>query len=451
LGASVKGRVIALHARIGHELNREVVMPELQSATPRRLGWRTLQPALVALLVLCPAAVLPAQEAPQVAELTGSLTTEQGVRVLRLWGTPFQQGYTHGSLLGDRILELAEAVLLDPHVMPDVRMYESMIRDRMLPSFDLSGEQRDELLGMVRGMTDRLGAKGMTLRRLKRPLDDQDLLALNTVADWNPSACSSFAAWGSMTEGGETIVARNLDYFDLPGLREDHVLIVRLASDDSKKRWVSLAWPGIIGAYTAMNEEGVVVAMHDVVAAKVMDMGLTPRSFVLRDIMETVGAGGAIEQAEKLLRSRRAFRGNNFLVAGPFDGKTQPAAVFEYDGDLENSGGVTVRRAGEAINESPPDSVLCTNHYRLRRPPGGTCSRYESIRSALQSANGGGALDVKAAWSIIESAAVKGTMHTLVAQPNKRALELGLAAPNANACETERVGFTLEQLFAQPE
>lgn len=413
--------------------------------------FRSRLSVLLILLGLFPAPILRAQEAPQLAEVKGSLTTEQGVRVLRLWGTPFEQGYAHGNLLGERILQLTEAVLFDPHLMPDPRMYEAQVRERLLASFETTAEQRDELLGIIRGMTDRLGAKAMRLKRIKRPLDERDLLALNTIADWNPSGCSSFAAWGSMTPDGETIVARNLDYLDLPGLREDHVVIVRLPSDESKKRWVSLAWPGIIGAYTAMNEDGVVVAMHDVVAEKVMVPGLYPRSFVLRDIMETATAGDAVERAEKLLRSRRTFRGNNFLVAAPFDGKTQPAAVFEYDGDQENGGGVTVRRAGEAINESPPDSVLCTNHYRLRRPPGGTCSRYESIRSALQSANGGNALDAKAAWSIIESAAVKGTMHTLVAQPNQRALELGLAAPNANACETDRVGFTLKQLFARQE
>ena len=54
-------------------------------------------------LVVIAAAVLswppaaPARAEP--TNLTGSLSTIGGVRVLKLWGSPYEQGYAHGHLL----------------------------------------------------------------------------------------------------------------------------------------------------------------------------------------------------------------------------------------------------------------------------------------------------------------------------------------------------------------
>ncbi|MCH7814679.1 MAG: hypothetical protein IID40_11740, partial [Planctomycetes bacterium] len=62
----------------------------------RTLAWS------IAGLTLLSVAGASAPAAPP--EITGSLETVQGVRVLKLWGTPQQRGFAHGYLLGADLL-----------------------------------------------------------------------------------------------------------------------------------------------------------------------------------------------------------------------------------------------------------------------------------------------------------------------------------------------------------
>src|SRR5690606_32399927 len=54
-------------------------------------------------------------ETPPLAidDLHGELLTIDGIRILRLWGTPAQMGHAHGFLLRDSILEVVDGYALD--------------------------------------------------------------------------------------------------------------------------------------------------------------------------------------------------------------------------------------------------------------------------------------------------------------------------------------------------
>jgi hypothetical protein len=415
----------------------------------RRAAFRSKQAFAIcaAALVLLPAAA-SLGESTASRKVTGELEVHDGVRVLRVWGTPYEQGYAHGYLLADNLVGFFEDVILHERVMPDPRMYETMVRGGLLRMMSFSVEERSELEGMLAGMTDKLGADGIMLKRLGRPLDVDDLKALNTIADWNPSACSSFAAWGPASADGEMVVARNLDYFDLPHVREQHLIIARCQKDPLRKRTASICWPGLIGAYTAMNEDGVFMAMHDAPAGKMTQgSNLIPRSLVIRHILETVQAEQATGQALRILRDSPAFRGNNFLLAAPFTGQAQPAVVFEYDGHEEKDGGVTMRTPQAAVNLTPPYTIACTNHYRLRSEAA-QCNRYETIVERLKKLNPpSGKVDADAAFNIISGTAVTGTLHTAIALPNERVLIMRFASEGKNATENPPLRLDLAKLL----
>jgi hypothetical protein len=410
------------------------------SVTCALAAWMTLLTTLVPV-------VAQTDTAPSI---TGSLTTDQGVRVLRLWGTPYQQGYAHGYLLGEHIIGFLEKVLFDPRLMSDPHLYESMIRGALMPKMQFSTAETEELSGLLDGMKARLGHDQLVLQRVRRPLDLEDLKAINTLADWCPTACSSFAAWGRFTPDGQTIVARNLDYFDLSGIIEQQLLVVYLDPPPGKKKFVCIGWPSLIGVYTAMNEDGVVVATHDAPAFKSIGAErLSPRSLVLREVVETATAEDTARQAADVLRQHQAFRGNNFLVAAPFRGQTDPAVVLEYDGDTSRDGGATLRMPGCLANGSPSETIVCTNHYRLRAEPVGECRRYEAIRARLADWPADHRLDYPAALDIVKSAAVSGTVHTLIAFPNRKEFYVHLATPTANATQCAGVRLRLADLWAR--
>lgn len=402
-------------------------------------------PLLVLLVALAP--LLPAARAEQTPQpVGGTLTDQQGVRVLRLHGDAYERGYAHGSLLGDQICQLAVGVLVSPQVWPDVRFYEQTVHARLVPMFRFSPDQQRELEGMLAGVRARVGDDAMRIAALERDIDLGDLKAINVFADIQNGGCTSFAAWGPATRDGGTIVGRNLDFNRLPGLAAMQLLIVRAATPDGGKAWLTVAWPGMIGGYTALNADGVFTAMHDVrVPTNFAAAPFVPRALAIRAIMEKAAPEAAVEQAAELLRASPAFCGNNFLVAAPFRGQDVPAGVLEYDGQTDRDSGASLRTAAWKDNLLPPHTVACTNHYRLRAAPT-ECNRYGKVRALLLE-HPTGEMDLALARKIEASAAVGMTLHTMAANLNARELTLSFGTEEKNASETPSARFTLKELF----
>ncbi len=376
---------------------------------------------------------------------TGSLSQEKGVSVLRLWGTPRQQGHAQGKLFGRQIAEVLRLLFDSPMIFKDPKQYEVDIRQGLLKTFELTASEQAEITGMLAGIRETVGDDGLKFERLGRKMDETDLIAINTLADWIPGGCSSFVAWGDMTADGGTVVGRNLDYFDLPGLKELHLIIVRDVGGEDASGWISIAWPGLIGAYTAINEHGVVVAMHDVEVAPTQPTSRRrPRSLALRQIVESTDASNAIEVAKRILLACPGTRGNNFLVATPAVKGRQAAVVFEYDGNANSSNGVTVRRP-ESQTEKTATFIACTNHYRSRANGDNSCQRYSGIVKALSAPNT--SINSEAAWKIMKEVAMGGTIHSMVALPNQGSLELKFATPQDHACTQPLKRFTIAELL----
>ncbi len=409
----------------------------------RRLAW-----LLVAAGVLGPILPALATEKQIDREITGVLKTENGVRVLRLWGDASQRGYAHGYLLGDCIKPLLERILLGELFWPSPQHYENGIRQIAPLKFRFTREQRAELDGMAAGIRDRLG-NDARFAAVDRELDVNDLIALNTLADWQAAGCSSFAAWGPATPEGQMVVGRNLDFFDVPGIDTEHLIIAYLTVPDGAARWVTLSWPGMIGVYTGMSERGVVVAEHDAPAPTDWSGGpFVPRTMATRAILERVTPEGLLEESTEILRASRTFCGNNFLVAGPYTGQKTPAVVFEYDMRTDLDGGVSIRKPGDEQNQLPPHTIACTNHYRTRGAIQ-ACGRYDTFKRMLTEKRLA-AIDVSRAEEIQGAVAVSGNVHTvhaMIALPNQRTLRVFFSTPQSQALARPGVSFALEDLL----
>jgi hypothetical protein len=385
-------------------------------------------------------------------QITGSLDTIQGVRVLKLWGTPDQRGFAHGYLLGRDIVEMFEGAVLSPEVLEDPRHYETEIRGKFLRQMRFNPERRAELEGMLRGTVEAVGVPATRLERLGRNLDVRDLLAMNCMADWYRLACSSFSAWGEAAADGGMITARNLDFLALPGLDTAHVIIVYLEPGGGKQPWVSVVWPGLIGAYTSMNADGVTIMMHDARGRANTHQGaFVPRSIALRDALESARGPTAVADVKRVLLTEPSVVGNDIHVSSPFSGQVHPAAVFEYDGDLSADGGVTTR-----FSTAPPlrNWLVCTNHYCLRQAPhepgADSIRRYTSIETALkQAGQQHRKIDLALAREIIAGVGVQTTFQSVVFLPNRKELYVSLARPGTPAHLVQPVAFRLADLLSK--
>jgi len=381
--------------------------------------------------------------------VTGSISTENGVRVLRLWGTDREQGYAHGYLLGRDIMDVVESVLLDERTLADPNAYEKMILGGVVAQMKFEEAYEQQLSGMLAGVKAAVGADGIQLRRLKRDLSVQDLKAINTLADWSQFFCSSVSVWGERTAGGEMITARNLDFATLKGLRERHVMIVYLQPGKDRERWVSVAWPSLIGAYSAMNEEGVTISIHDVAVAKPKQPAFVPRSIALREAIETASAATAVADVKAVLERSTVLCGNNVHVSSPFRGQSTPAAVFEYDGDEGREGGVTLRTSADGSEDST--SLLCTNHYRKRGEPA-SCSRFDALRrTTAEWQSSKQKVSAEAAFEAMKGVEQRNdrafTLQTIVYLPNRLELWLALATPDRTSAQSPIHKFRLAELL----
>lgn len=324
-----------------------------------------------------------------------AISKVDGLRVLTLSGSARERGKTHGRALAGDIFKLIDELLKNEILSGGPEQYEAKL-PQVSMSMSIPPIYREELEGMLEGIKEARKNK-VRIKALKRDLKLEDLIALNALSDTAGFGCSSFGVWGEMSKGGDTIVARNLDWHYVPSVEKMQLVIVQKPDPDNNRLgWVSVAWPGQIGCLTGMNEEGVTVSIHDVNAGMPETMsGFTPRSLVLRDSIEHAHATSAEQDIMGVLKNHTVLVGSNIPVGVPFvEGMSfSPFMVFEYDGKRSMNGGVELNQADRmksaagAIEASSQLKTaqfgIATNHYCTRSEPS-PCGRFSTLEKSLK-------------------------------------------------------------------
>jgi hypothetical protein len=114
--------------------------------------------------------------------------------------------------------------------------------------------------------------------------------------------CTSFALTGAASADGHTMLARN---FDLEaGRRFDDDKAVFLVRMRDRLAYASVAWPGLIGVLTGMNEAGVALVVHGGRARTPRSQG-APIAATLREVLgearDTRGALAALARRDPMV------------------------------------------------------------------------------------------------------------------------------------------------------
>ena len=356
---------------------------------------------------------------PEGAHPFGEFHRVQGKGVLVLWGEPYQRGLAHGSLLAQGVLDMADTVCGSNLLLSDTKDYERVILP-MMDKFAFEADDAAELRGVLDGVRSKLGTDAR-LARLGRALTLADLKAYNTAGDWYRQACSSFAAWGGQAADGHVWVGRNFDFMPAKAFFSHQMIIVHRPAP-GKKAWASVTAPGMIGCLTGINQEGVFVSVHDVFKPlRPVDKDYSPRLLVLRRLIETCSARDLQAQALPILTARKAMFDNAILLAAPVADGTSPGLIFEYDSDPSQASSVTVRTPQDNEKELSQEMITCTNHFRKRAKPSGTCYRYPLMRQVLMAKTGRGQkVDFDIARKTMGAVRLPITVHTAIADLNTR-------------------------------
>jgi hypothetical protein len=415
------------------------------------------------LLCLTPA-VLAAQADAERAAAAGELVSIRGQRVLRLYGADARErGFAHGYLLAQDFVVCAEDALKSLPLFT-AEKYEQQLKPWATQRFVWDAEAAAEIEGLYAGLCARLGAEGLRSASLDRALRVEDLYALNAVADWFGPACSAFTAWGPLTEDGQVVHGRNLDFPLGPKALALQVVLAVSAlpargAHPARRAWAGVGWPGLVCVYSAMNAEGLVCCLHDANNVKRGGAreGFVARGLLLRRIVEALdpAAGDPADAAAKLAAERPTACGNLFHLSWPRAAaeqtKTTPAAVLEFD--AQDRGTLDGRTADAVAVRRMDDSrfLVLTNHYCVRQPPL-ECKRFEALTGALRGlARDGKKLGLADARKLLICSELSLVAHTLVFLPDDRSLSVAISRGNMLSTRLPGTLLTWKELFTREE
>jgi len=314
-----------------------------------------------------------------------------GVRVVHLSGTPEEMGAQMGEMCGADVRFLIENNLKKiPYVAKDL---EAAAAKAKVLAEGIPDAQMREMRACAK-------AAGV---------EEKWMLLAATVVEVveEAHACAAVAAWGSATADHETIVGRNLDWFDLGNLHEKGLVVVRHPNDG--RPFLSCGFPGIPGVLTGMNDAGLFVA--DLVQFRKNAPAPRERGVPVMSLVRL-----ALESCDTAAEATSLFEGaprtvpHNYVVADP-----SGAAFLETD-----STQVVLR---------PPcgETVAGTNWAEEARGKKVGDMRFAGLCSCIDSKIGSiGAPEIEASLGAANSGPL--SVMSVVATPARRRLFVSIGA-----------------------
>jgi hypothetical protein len=384
---------------------------------------------------------------PITENVNGELSEIEGIPLLTLWGTNYEQGYAHGYLYAPEIIEYLEKQLSQEEGLVD------FMETFMLPNIDkytVPAEYLQEMKGFLAGMEVRAGA-AVYVAAVNRTLTLNDVIAWTCVDNVDhllSTHCTSFCAWGATTTGGGTITGRNYDHPDDEINTGRFMFIVRKSPPGSGvPSWISVALPGALNCETAMSSEGVTFATQEVnlIRQTSATRGFCPETMLQRKLIESARAASVVEDVSAVLQDLYTNGGEALLMSWP-SGHGECSAVFEVDGDLTIGHGFTVRQFKTGF-----PYMIQTNQFYERLEPSSS-ERYSLIKSYLDSIISGDnpPLTVEKAWEILGQVPSNENLiiqHAVVFEPDKMLMHVSFAEPGIHATECGKITLDVAQLL----
>ena len=351
---------------------------------------------------------------------------------LGLAGSAWQMGVAHG--------RMARALMLrgDAHMIRTLRHYlpNAWLRRAVVAGVRLRHRNADQALPAARRLEIAGEAKGLGrdpyawfLPAYERMVRYHSAYDVALSFEGSPIVgCSAFAAAGPATADRHTIIGRNFDAeLGEPFDRDKTVTLVR---SEGRIAYASVAWPGLTGAVTGLNLEGLWVSVNGARAGEPASDG-TPLVLILRDMLENART---VDEAIAVARRHRPMVSHMVLVA---DGDGREMAVIERSVER-----FEVRRGR--------DLLALTNHYEtaLRRDPKNlavrkntsTLARRARLDELLGAARG--RIDVPTAVGILRDR--RGVGGRTLPLGDRRALDALIATHSVVADATARVLWVAE-------
>jgi hypothetical protein len=182
----------------------------------------------------------------------GKLYESNGFLVPVLTGTPKEMGAQYGALMVEHMQKTYD-MLIDPMVKGGTLTEDDAKTWTERAHTTASARNRLFYEGMAEGA-------GWPIEKVVF-LDQMMEYGVYQSKLHSFAGCTSILAWGDHSTDGGMYIGRNMDWS--PTFSEfPTVLAVRKPTDGSY-RYATCGWPGMLSAFTALNEHGVYLDVHD--------------------------------------------------------------------------------------------------------------------------------------------------------------------------------------------
>lgn len=332
-----------------------------------------------------------------------------GFYLVTLQGGPYELGLQQGRLFKQQINEVYKIYLNDLVYNEWVKQYailkgvtEAYGNPRKaMAKFAKENEKfiPPEYIEEMKGLAEGAG------------LDYREVLNMAAHVDYFAILmCSTMVAAGPATPDGKLVEARNLDWASGQAQELDPYSTIFVYKPDKGHSFVSILYPGIVGALSAVNDAQLTVELNFSMAKKNGRSGF-PALLITRHIAQNAAT---LDEAEKIIRDMPRIAGYNITVA---DGKTNKARLIEITAD------------GVGVMDLRPDGTLVsTNHFvtkelagqnvdssRFSETPSG--ERLDRLNALIKENHG--KIDPQAGMKMIHDSGVRvaGTVQTIVFKP----------------------------------
>jgi hypothetical protein len=259
----------------------------------------------------------------------GRLEEVSGVRILHLYGRPFELGYEQGALMKEELAKLRQeswAFLRDyahrstglPSWLagPLAKPLLTYWARRFLPN--IPADYKEELQGMAEG-------SGISFN---------ELLIFNVI--WEIAelfGCSEIAVGPPKTRGG-LWHGYNFDLTDRGQAYTDAFKAVIFFHPAGRLKFVSVNYLGLAGVYTGMNEAGISMAWDNTrlldkpaTRDQLKEVPRTPMPFVFA-VRQVLEQARTLDQAVKIITSQRRPLGDIVIIASREEGRAVAVETF---------------------------------------------------------------------------------------------------------------------------
>lgn len=272
--------------------------------------------------------------------------SNSGLWELYVEGDAFERGVINGKLTKELVIKQEEYFVNQINTFIPSKRYLSFLRyvvawfNRNLDDY-IKEEYKLEIYGISYSASDEFSYIGPKYQRFLNYHAAHDIG--HALQDLNLVACTSFSAWNQKTDDSTLIIGRNFDMYLGDSFAMDKIIC--FINPKKGYKLMTIAWGGMIGAVSGMNEKGLTVTIN-AAKSKRPSKTKTPISLITREILQYAKN---IEEAYAIAKKGETFVSESILIGSLEDNKAAIIEISPQKIDLFTTDG---------------DYIVCANHYQ---------------------------------------------------------------------------------------